>query len=407
MTRVFDQQSAIAPLITPNGLRVGGGVRQASGLWQPAMVDPATGECVWQGAGAFSAAFGIWSPRFATRRNAVFVFNEGWLGCFDAATGAQRWKVPLGGDLSQSSRRWLRDGATDDLTIDVLTTPEGSAAIVRNGDGLVLAFDMRSGELLWSARPDSGRYSVVPEVGVLVLLEDACGELRGVRGDVQWTHTMESATVSGRHIFAKVEGDPDALVCLEGATGQERWRVEQDCVDHIDEAAAGLGQALVAVNGSYSQRAWSVSADAPPSPAGFFARLFGRTYGTPLPVKKAVFLSTTRVGSRVFMVTDSPTGKHVITLDAGNGQPVCTPVSLGDFNWVHIRGQGELAVARCEKDDHISLKAFGPKGGLLWSRDLEDAREHFCSGADVVVELFGQIAVLDASDGSTRLAYTN
>lgn len=222
MTRVFEQQSAIAPLITPNGLRVGGGVRQASGLWQPAMVDPATGECVWQGAGEFSAAFGIWSPRFAIRRNAVFVFNEGWLGCFDAASGAQRWKVPLGGDLSQSSRRWLRDGATDDLTIDVLTTPEGSAAIVRNGDGL--------------------------------------------------SHRK------ARHHAVR------------------------------------------------SQRT-----------AGLRTRLFGR-------------------------------------------------LQLGA---------------------HISLKAFGPKGGLLWRRDLEDAREHFCSGADVVVELFGQIAVLDASDGSTRLAYTS
>ena len=122
MTRVFDQQSNIAPLITPQGLRVVGGVRNPNGMWRPLMVDPATGQCVWQGAGEFSATYGVWTPRFATRGDAVFVFNEGWLGCFDAGSGAQRWRAQLGADLSRTSNRWLRDGATDDLAIDVLTT---------------------------------------------------------------------------------------------------------------------------------------------------------------------------------------------------------------------------------------------------------------------------------------------
>jgi len=407
MTRVFDEQSAIAPLITPHGLRVVGGIRGPSGLWQPAMVDPATGQRVWAGAGEFSATYGVWTPRFATRRNVVFVFNEGWLGCFDGGSGAQKWKVQIGGDLSRLSRRWLRDGATDDFAIDVLSTAEGTVAVVRNEEGLLLAYDLQSGALLWSVEPDSGDYYVVPQVGVLVFREDAPAEFRGVRGDVKWTRELDSATVSGRHVFAKVNGDVNALVCLDAETGQERWRVEEDCVDHLNDAATGLDQALLAVDGLFGQRVWSVSADATPPREGFFARLFGRTHGAALPVKRAVLLSTTRVGTRVFVVTDSAAGKHMVTLDAATGRPVAAPVALGNPNWVMVRGQGELAVARCEYEDRVVLQAFGAGGTPLWTRELEEAQEHFCSGADVIVELPRQVAVLDAADGSTRFAYAN
>lgn len=407
MTRVFDEHSAIAPLITPHGLRVVGGIRGPSGMWQPAMVDPATGERVWAGAGEFSATYGIWTPRFATRQNAVFVFNEGWLGCFDGGTGVQKWKVQIGGDLSRLSRRWVRDGATDDWAIDVLATAQGTIAVVRTDEYRLLAIDLESGELRWTAQPDAGTYYVVPQVGVLVFLEDAPAQLRGVRGEVKWAQDLDSATVSGRHVFAKVRGEVDALVCLDADTGQERWRVEEESVDHLDEAATGHDQALLSIDGSFSQRAWSVSADSTPQKAGFFARLFGRTHGTSLPVKRAVLLSTTRVGSRVFVVTDSAAGKHMIALDASTGRPVAAPVALGTPNWVRVRGQGDVAVARCEHEDRVVLQAFGPRGAQLWSRELEDAQEHFCNGADVIVELPRQVAVLDAADGSTRFAYAN
>ena len=408
MTRVFDEQSAIAPLITPDGLRVVGGIRRPSGTWQPAMVDPATGQCVWQGAGEFTAAFGVWTPRFATRGDVVFVFNEGWLGCFDGKSGAQKWKVALGSDLSHSSRRWHQDGATDDFAIDLLETGDGLAAVVRTDDHRVFVFDLATGGLLWSAEPYSGGYHVLPQVGVLLHFEDAPSELRGLRGDVKWGHEMESATVSGRHIFAKVRGeDGDALVCLDAVTGAERWRVEEDSVDGLDDAATGLDQALLTINGSFSQRAWSVSADAAPPKSGFLARLFGRTHGAPLPVKRAVFNSATRVGSRVFVVADSAAGKHMITLDASSGRSVAAPVALGHVNWVLVRGQGEIAVARCEQEESVALQAFGANGARLWTRELDEANEHFCSGPNVIVELTRQVAVLDAADGTTRFAYAN
>lgn len=376
-------------------------------MWQPAMVDPATGQRVWAGAGEFSATYGTWTPRFATRRNVVFVFNEGWLGCFDGGSGAQKWKVHIGGDLSRMPRRWVRDGATDAIAIDVLSTEEGTVAVVRTDEYLLLAYDLETGALQWSVTPDSGTYYVVPQVGVLVFLEDAPAELRGARGDVKWAREFESATVSGRHVFAKVRGDVDALVCLDAATGHERWRVEEDSVQDLDEAATGLDQALLTISGSFSQRPWSVSAEATPQKEGFFARLFGRTHGAPLPVKKACLNSTTRVGTRVFVVADSDAGKHMVTLDAASGRPVAAPVALGNANWVNVRGQGGVAVARCEYDDRVVLQAFGAGGDQLWTRELEDAHEHFCSGTDVIVELSRQVAVLDAADGSTRFAYAN
>lgn len=408
MSRVFDEHSSIAPLITPQGLRVVGGVRGPSGLWRPAMVDPATGQCVWQGAGEFSATYGVWTPRFATRGDAVFVFNEGWLGCFDAESGAQRWRVQLGADLSRSSRRWLRDGATDDIAIDVLTTAEASVALVRNDDDLLMAFDMRSGGLMWRLEPYSGRYWVVQGIGVFVHVEDGPSELRGPLGDVRWALPVYEATVAGRHIFAKVRGpENDSLVCIDAATGQERWRVEEDSVDHIHDAAAGDERVTVAVNGSFSQRVWSVDARAQPKKAGFFARLFGRTHGRDLPVKRATLSSTTRVGNRVFVVADSPAGKHLVVLDASNGEPVASPLPLGAINWVHLRGQGDVAVARCEHEGTTVLRAFGANGAQLWQRELDDASEHFCRGMDVVVELPRQVAVLNAADGSTRFAYAN
>lgn len=371
------------------------------------MVDPTTGQCVWQGAGEFSATYGVWTPRFATRGDAVFVFNEGWLGCFDAGSGAQRWRAQLGADLSRVSNRWLRDGATDNIAIDVLTTQEGSVAIVRNDDDLLLAFDMRSGTPVWRVEPYSGRYWVVPGVGVLIHVEDAPSEFRGPRGDVKWSMSLYEATAAGRHIFAKVRGDNDALVCVDAATGQERWRVEEDSVDHVADAAAGTEQATVAVNGSFSQRVWSVSAQAAPPKAGFFARLFGKTHGTDLPVKRATLNSTTRVGNRVFIVADSPAGKHLVVLDATNGQPVAAPFPLGPIDWVHVRGQGDTAVLRCEHEGTTVLRGFGPDGAQRWQRELEDASEHFCRGADVIVELPRQVAVLNAADGSTRFAYAN
>lgn len=371
------------------------------------MVDPSTGQCVWQGAGEFSATYGVWTPRFATRGDAVFVFNEGWLGCFDAGSGAQRWRAQLGADLSRSTKRWLRDGATDDLAIDVLTTTEGSVAVVRNDDDRVLAYDMASGALLWSVEPYSGRYWVVPGLGVLIHVEDAPSEFRGVRGDVKWAMPIQDATAAGRHVFAKVRGDNDALVCIDAATGQERWRVEEDSVDHIGDAAAGSEQATVAVNGAFSQRVWSVSAEAPPAKAGFFARLFGKVHGNDLPVKRATLNSTTRVGNRVFIVTDSPAGKHLVVLDAASGKPVAAPHALGPIDWVYVRGQGDVAVLRCEENGTTMLRAFGPDGRQRWQRELGDASEHFCRGTDVIVELPRQVAVLNASDGSTQFAYAN
>ncbi len=372
------------------------------------MVDPATGQCVWQGAGEFTASYGVWAPRFATRGDLVFVFNEGWLGCFDGVRGGQRWKVQIGGDLSRVSNRWLRDGAADDLAIDVLTTPEGSAAIVRNDDDLLLALDLQTGRLLWSVEPYSGRYAVVPEVGVLVFHEDAPTELRGVRGDAKWSHPMRSATVCGRHVFAKVPGsEDDALACVDAATGQERWRVEDDSVEDVEDAAAGLDQATVSLAGSFSQRPWSVSAHAPPSKAGFFAKLFGRTYGTPLPIKRATIDSSTRVGDRVFLVIASPQGRHLLVIDPTTGKPVAPPHPLGQIDWVYVRGQGNLAVVRCDHEDGPILRAFGPDGAQRWERKIDDLSEHFCRGGDVVVQLPRQVAVLDAADGSTRFAYAN
>ena len=152
---------------------------------------------------------------------------------------------------------------------------------------------------------------------------------------------------------------------------------------------------------------WSVSAQAAPPKAGFFARLFGKTHGTDLPVKRATLGSTTRVGNRVFIVANSPAGKHLVVLDASNGQPVAAPFALGPIDWVHVRGQGDTAVLRCEHESTTVLRGFGPDGAQRWQRELEDASEHFCRGNDVIVELPRQVAVLDAADGSTRFAYAN
>lgn len=64
-------------------------------------------------------------------------------------------------------------------------------------------------------------------------------------------------------------------------------------------------------------------------------------------------------------------------------------------------------MARCEREEGVALQAFGPNGARLRTRELDDAREHFCSGTDVIVELTLQVAVRDAADGATRFAYAN
>ena len=410
MTRIFDEHSGISPVATPAGLRVFGGVRSQSGGWRPAMVDPATGQCVWQGTGEFTAQFGVWTPRFAIRGASVFVFNENSLACFDGNTGHELWRVRTNTDIERDSNRWRRDGATDGLAIDVLETPEGARAVVQTDDDGLYVYDLHSGRLIWNEMPDNGDYTIVPGIGVLVFMEDAPAQLRDANGDVRWTRELHSALVSGSHLFAKVknsEGD-GALACLDAATGTERWSVDEDSLEAVDEGVAADDHATLVVTGSFSQRLWSVSATSGPRKAGLIARLFGRTHGDPMPVKRATIDTTTRVGNRVFVVVDSPVGKHLVVLDAASGQPVAAPHSLQGTNWVHVRGHGDIAVLRCELgDDKVQLLAFGPDGNLRWQRDLEDASEHFCHHGDVVVEMCRQVAVLNGADGSTRYAYVN
>ena len=409
MTRVFDEHSGISPVVTPAGLRVFGGVRSATGGWRPAMVDPSTGQCVWQGTGEFMASFGVWTPRFAIRGNFVFVFNENSLACLDGNSGHELWRVRTNTDLGRDSNRWRSDGATDYLAIDVLETPQGARAVVKTDDDGLHVFDLHSGRLIWNEMPDNGDYTIVPGVGVLVFMEDAPAQLRDANGDVKWSRELHSALLSGAHLFAKVknsEGD-GALACLDAATGAEKWCVDEDSLESVDEGVAVDDHATLVVTGPFSQRLWSVSASSGPRKGGFFARLFGRTHGDAMPVKRATIDTTTRVGNRVFVTFNSPLGKHLVVLDAASGQPVAAPHPLpGD--WAHVRGHGTTAVVRCDLGDNkVQLMAFGPDGKLRWQRDLDDASEHFCHHGDVVVEMCRQVAVLDGNDGSTRFAYVN
>jgi len=97
----------------------------------------------------------------------------------------------------------------------------------------------------------------------------------------------------------------------------------------------------------------------------------------------------------------------LLVVDPKTGKPLGQPYALSGANWVYVRGGRSTAVARCDYDEQSVLRGFDANGAHRWERPLEDISEFFCMGDDVVVELPGQVALLDGATGETRFAYAN
>ncbi len=407
MSRVFTQGSPFAPLSTAAGLRVIGGVQAANGAWCPALVDPSTGAAVWYSQAQFPAQYGMWSPRFALRGDVLFVFNEWTLAALDVNTGQERWRMRTGGDLLRSSRRWKSSETPDNLAIDVLDDGHGGLAIIQeDNDERIHVVRMQDGQLPWQGLPLAGRATVVRGLGILIEDDDNNLQFRDLTGNVVWSHAVRSWMVAGNFVLAELREGEDGLSCLDTATGQARWFAAEDSLAGLDEGVALGGRASVFTSGGFSQKLWPIALDRKPDGPGFFGKLFGRGHGEAMPVSRATVDTAYEAGGRFFIVPNDGDGKKaLLVVDPATGKPTMQPHRLDGANWVWVRGGRSTAVARCDYDDQSVLKAFDANGAPRWERPLEDISEFFCMGDDVVVELHGQVALLDGATGQTRYAY--
>lgn len=407
MSRVFVEGTTIAALNTPMGLRVVGGVQAQNGAWCPALVDPSTGAAVWYSPAQFPAQYGTWTPRFAVRGDVLFVFNEWQLAALDVNTGQERWRIRTGGDLWRSTNRWKSSETPDNLAIDVLNDGQGGIAIVQeDNDERIHVVRMVDGRAPWQGLPLAGRATAVDGLGILVEDDDNNLQFRDLSGNIVWSHEVRSWMVAGSYVLAELRDGDDGLTCLDTATGQVRWFAEEDSLHGLDEGVALGGKASVFTSGGFSQKLWPIALDRKPDGPGFFGKLLGRGHGDAMPVKRATVDTAYEAGGRFFIVLNDGDGKkELLVVDPSTGKPVAQPHKLEGANWVYVRGGRSTAVARCDYDEQSVLRGFGPDGAPRWERPLEDISEFFCMGDDVVVELPGQVALLDGATGQTRYAY--
>lgn len=151
--------------------------------------------------------------------------ESGSLIALDCRTGAVRWRAE---DILES---WN--------TPTIVRADSGRVELVLAVQGKVLAFDPRSGELLWSCKTDIGWYmvpSVVASQGIVYCLGGRSGIAAlavraGGSGDVTDTHRLWTSTKGSnvaspvfldRHLYW-VNDQSGVAYCAEMATGQLKY----------------------------------------------------------------------------------------------------------------------------------------------------------------------------------------
>lgn len=167
----------------------------------------------------------------------VVVDDTRTLAALDVATGAERWTRSLA----------YGDPRTPPVIVD-------DHLYWAAEDG-VHAMDTADGSTRWHQTAISGKHFAVADGTVYVAGERSLATLESATGTIQWeTSTPIEAPVAPAIADGTVylgEGAPDGpapVVALDGANGEERWRVETRDVLFGDYTRAGVTQALAVVD---------------------------------------------------------------------------------------------------------------------------------------------------------------
>lgn len=133
---------------------------------------------------------------------------------------------------------WRKDRpVSSSWTSPILVHGPGGDAVVTSGNPLVIAYNPKTGEELWRADGQSGEVSVSPVPcgeGAVAVISDGMSAFKlGGKGDITktgklWssdasTPQMSSPACDGKRLYQVASS---GLVCLDAATGKEKWTLE-------------------------------------------------------------------------------------------------------------------------------------------------------------------------------------
>lgn len=349
------------------------------------------------------------APGDATVVTAGASSNETWeemdvaLAARDASTGAERWRARYGGPgWDEPAEIAIADGRV--LVAATLGGPEGEA--------VVLAFALATGELLWEALPATG------------------GSERAAGIAAEGSEVYLAATTDAG-------GDQDILtVAYDAATGQERWRDTYDGPYAIDDGSdADTAEAITAIPGRVfvTGQSRGLSGDRADYDIVTIAyeaadeehlgdRLWAERYDRaglrdgPEAISVAPDGSAVYVGGFAGLPGYSGESAYengamlALALDAGSGTRLWQGLSGGDgLNWAEgiaadderVYIAGTVSDPQQDRDRDLGIAAFHAEdGSLAWSR-ADGMPAHLNEGATDLALGAGRVYVTGASSPMT------
>lgn len=235
-------------LVSPaagDGVLVGGDRSRVVGI------DADTGEVVWSrrfevpGGDGGTVESGAASSARVVDGVAYLRGGPGYLA-LSAATGEPVWRADRGPETSfeVGRRNMSLAPAVGDGAVYFWTTDEPRDGL---GEARVLARERRDGRVRWSHRTEGAAAAPAYAAGPgLVIAGEESGRLAALSprdGAVEWSVDLDgrvayAAPVAHRGVvYVPVNGDPDRLVALDGATGERRFALTTERA--LTPAAAG------------------------------------------------------------------------------------------------------------------------------------------------------------------------
>jgi outer membrane protein assembly factor BamB len=243
------------------------------------------------------------------------VLPRAYVACFDAATGVQQWRTPIG------AADTIAGGAADEITHNLLTLVEDRIYFNTNL-GLVAALDADSGEICWITRYDR-------LIGKTFTLGSAV--------PLHFDRDPSPCVYHDGLLFV-APSDTPAIIAIDANTGKIAWQQNQlantlQLLAVVDRHLIASGEQLAAVDISSGHVDWTW-------PESDRAGIRGMGRGVV-------------AGSEVFW----PTRNEILVIDAKTGAQNRQPISLAP-----LAGGANLAVSRHRLivAGHDKLMVLGP-----------------------------------------------
>lgn len=300
-------------------------------------------------------------------------------------------------DADSGDRLWTRSVPRDGLATSAVTPVATDDAVVVASYGLQ-ALDAADGSERWQVPLDGTLHNQTIAGDLLVASDlNAVVAVDATSGEVQWRvdelqdPTFPAVDEAGEHVLT-VDHFDEAVVCLDAATGDERWRHEPETQDGADFLTLADGTAYVA-----SPLGGTLTAFDVPS---------GDVQGTAeltLPDESAVtddvaYVPTGFEDQRLTALDPTELSEQPDrSLDAAIvGPPVVTSDAI--LGWQAGDVTGSAADETGMATDQTSIVALDRSSGeKRWTVDLESPVEGFAVTEDTVVCYSdGEIVALEA-----------